>query len=453
MLKREDNELVTRVGPGTPMGNLMREYWIPALLSRELPEVDGEPMRVRLLGEDLVAFRDSNGDVGLVGERCPHRGASLFFGRNEEGGLRCIYHGWKFDKTGQCVDMPNEPAATCFNDRIKHTAYPTQTRNGVVWVYMGKREVPPPLPDLEWNMTEGNVPHMWKFVRRCNWLQVMEGAMDTAHAAFLHRHVDIRLTAAGAGTTPNAEAPDGINSLAAAARDVAPTLQVMDTDYGVLYSGIRRYDDKHMYHRIHPWLFPFYTLISNRQDATAPYIAQAWIPIDDEHTLVLEMNYRPLAPWTEAELQQLDASRNPHGYMPRTPEAWSQYRVAANKDNDYKRDYQLQKTTLFAGIISNVSQDAAVQESMGPICERWNEHLGSTDAMIIRVRRRLIAEVKALAETGKPPPAAYQPELYRIRPQGVILPNEQTDWLGATVKRRQAFYVEEGPTQAAAAET
>ena len=453
MLKKEDNEIVTRVGPGTPMGNLMREYWIPALLADELPEVDGEPMRVRLLGEDLVAFRDSSGDVGIVGERCPHRGASLFFGRNEEGGLRCIYHGWKFDKTGQCVDMPNEPAATCFKDRVKHAAYPTQHRNGVVWVYMGKREVPPPLPDLEWNLTAGNVPHMWKFVRECNWLQVMEGAMDTAHAPFLHGHVDIRETAAGAGTTPDARAPDDVNSLSATTRDMAPTLQVMDTDYGVLYSGIRRYDEENLYHRIHPYLFPFYTLISARQDAMSPYTAQAWIPIDDENTLVLEIIYRPEKPWNEPELKQLDDARNPHGFMPRTPAAWSQYRLAANQDNDYKRDYQLQKTTFFAGIVSNVVQDSAVQESMGPICARWNEHLGSTDAMIIRVRRRLIAEARALAETGAPPPAAYQPELYRIRPQGVILPKEEADWLGVTVERRKAFYVEQGTSAPVANET
>src|SRR5438105_1749767 len=152
MLSTEDNELLCRVGPGTPMGNLIRRYWIPACLSSELPNPDSDPLRVRLLGENLIAFRDSNGQVGLLGNHCPHRGASLFFGRNEEAGLRCVYHGWKFDVTGQCVDMPNEPAESNFKHKIQALAYPCQERGGVIWTYMGPRSAPPPLPDLEPNM-------------------------------------------------------------------------------------------------------------------------------------------------------------------------------------------------------------------------------------------------------------------------------------------------------------
>src|SRR6266571_2295429 len=152
MLSREDNERLTRVGPGTPMGGLLRRYWMPALLDYELPSPDCPPKRVRLLGEDLVAFRDSEGRVGMLAQACPHRGASLFFGRNEEAGLRCVYHGWKFDTTGQCLDMPSEPAESNFKTKIRATAYPTQERSGLVWIYMGPREVPPPLPELEANM-------------------------------------------------------------------------------------------------------------------------------------------------------------------------------------------------------------------------------------------------------------------------------------------------------------
>src|ERR1051325_6933903 len=148
MLTKEDNELMCRVGPGTPMGEALRHYWHPVLLSWELPTPDCNPIRVRLLGEDLIAFRDSSGRVGALGNTCPHRGASLFFGRNEEDGLRCVYHGWKFDVSGRCVDMPSEPPESSFKDKIRHTAYPCQEPNGVVWAYLGPRAVPPPLPDL-----------------------------------------------------------------------------------------------------------------------------------------------------------------------------------------------------------------------------------------------------------------------------------------------------------------
>src|SRR5919109_2070066 len=184
MLKQEDNELITRVGPGTPMGNLMREYWLPALLSSELLGPDSDPVRVLLLGEKLIAFRDSNGSVGLLANNCPHRGASLFFGRNEECGLRCVYHGWKFDAQGHCIDMPNEPAESDFKHKVKATAYPTQERGGIVWAYLGPRQTPPPLPDLEGNMVEG--AQAMAFQLDSSWLQILEGDIDTTHVGFLH---------------------------------------------------------------------------------------------------------------------------------------------------------------------------------------------------------------------------------------------------------------------------
>src|SRR4051812_48343048 len=180
MLSKEENELVCRVGPGTPMGNLMREYWLPAMLSSELPNPDSDPVRVMLLGERLIAFRDSDGKVGLLGDHCPHRGASLFFGRNEECGLRCVYHGWKFDVSGNCVDMPNEPPESNFKHKIQHTAYPCQDRGGIVWAYMGPRSTPPPLPELEPNMLEPERIVVQAIQRECNWLQGLEGEIDTS---------------------------------------------------------------------------------------------------------------------------------------------------------------------------------------------------------------------------------------------------------------------------------
>src|SRR5438105_5117480 len=183
MLSREDNELLCRIGPGTPMGTLMRQYWIPAALSSELPEPDGAPVRIRLLGENLIAFRVSSGAVGLVQNQCPHRGTSLFYGRNEDDGLRCVYHGWKFDVRGRCVDMPSEPAASDFKHKVRALAYPCVERGGLVWAYLGPRSTPP-LPELEPNMvTEGGIQ---VYQRECNWLQALEGDLDTVHAVYLH---------------------------------------------------------------------------------------------------------------------------------------------------------------------------------------------------------------------------------------------------------------------------
>src|SRR5207248_6766233 len=173
MLSKQDNDYMCKVGPGTPMGNLMRQYWIPALMSRGLPSLDCPPVRTRLLGENLIAFRTTSGTVGLVANACPHRGASLFFGRNEEDGLRCVYRGWKFDVTGQCVDMPSEPAESNFKTKIKAAAYPCVERGGAVWTYMGPREVPPPLPQFEANMLPS--ARASRSMRECNYMQSLEG--------------------------------------------------------------------------------------------------------------------------------------------------------------------------------------------------------------------------------------------------------------------------------------
>src|SRR5579864_5826858 len=186
MFSKEDNELITRTGPGTPMGNVFREYWLPAMLSRELPSPDCDPVRVMLLGERLIAFRDTNGKVGLLQNHCPHRGASLFFGRNEEGGLRCVYHGWKFAIDGTCVDMPNEPAESDFKSKVKALAYPTRERNGVIWAYLGPREHPPELPDIEANNLPEGTWMVTAIQRESNWLQGLEGDIDTSHFSFLH---------------------------------------------------------------------------------------------------------------------------------------------------------------------------------------------------------------------------------------------------------------------------
>ena len=190
MLSQEDNELLTRVGPGTVMGSLMRQYWLPIMLSSEVPEPDCKPLRVKLLGEDLIAFRDADGRVGLVEEHCAHRGASLYFARNEHGGLRCVYHGWMYDVSGRCVDMPNEPAWSNFKDKVSITAYACRERNGLVWAYMGPRKDPPPLPDLEFNLIPPEHVLLWKHLQESNWVQGLEGNIDSSHLSFLHARLD-----------------------------------------------------------------------------------------------------------------------------------------------------------------------------------------------------------------------------------------------------------------------
>src|SRR5919197_1762015 len=230
MLSQADNELLTRVGPGTPMGNLLRQYWQPVLYSDEL-EPDGNPERVRLLGEDLIAFRDSDGRPGLLGDHCPHRGASLVFARNEACGLRCVYHGWKFDVAGRCVDMPNEPPESNFKDKIQHTAYPCVERGGLIWAYMGPKELQPPLPELEWTRVPLSHRHVSKRLQESNYLQAMEGGIESSHVSFLHSWIDE--SKRGAGWTILGQLAKYLNS------DRHPHFEVLETEYGLLI-GARR---------------------------------------------------------------------------------------------------------------------------------------------------------------------------------------------------------------------
>ena len=216
MLSHVDNELLGRVRRGTPMGELLRQYWLPFLPSSELPMPDGPPKKVRLLGEDLVAFRDTQGQVGLLSANCPHRGASLFFGRNEGCGLRCVYHGWKFDVTGRCIDMPNEPAESTFKDKVDARAYPCRDVNGVVWTYMGPRSAPPPLSAFEINtLPPEQVYPPLVMLEECNWVQALEGDIDSSHIDYVH--AKLRPDSKQRGTFH---------------RDKRPRLELLPTDYG-----------------------------------------------------------------------------------------------------------------------------------------------------------------------------------------------------------------------------
>ncbi len=275
MLSREENELITRVGPDTPMGRTLRRYWMPALLASEIPEPDCPPVRVRLLGEDLVAFRDSQGRIGLLDELCPHRRASLYFGRNEDCGLRCVYHGWKFDVTGQCTDMMNEPAETDFSQKVRTPAYPTAELGGVIWAYLGPAEKMPPLPKFAWTQAPETHRHVTKVIQECNWLQGLEGGIDTSHAPILHRLMSE--TSTRGGFKPSSPF----------VRGKAPQLLVDLTDYGYQYAGIRPLDEAEMHVRTYQFILPFHQIRPSKSESGLPLDAgHCWVPMDDGTTMV-----------------------------------------------------------------------------------------------------------------------------------------------------------------------
>jgi phthalate 4,5-dioxygenase len=421
MLSKEDNDLLCRVGRGTPMGELLRHYWMPCLPSSELPAPDAPPKKVRLLGEDLVAFRDTRGKVGLVAANCPHRGASLFFGRNEDCGLRCSYHGWKFDVTGRCVDMPNEPEESTFKHKVRARAYPCREVNGVIWTYPGPHEVPPPLPAFEINtLPPEYVYPPLMMLEECNWVQALEGDIDSSHIDFVHakRRTDSKQR----GTFH---------------RDKRPRLEVLPTDYGTCYSARRRSDTERLYwHRITQFILPFFSMIA----ASDPHIvsARAWVPLDDYHNLQFVIRGRLDRPVTEEEKRQV---RDPFaawgGYVESTGEPRTRFYTKANLHNDYLVDHELQKElTLGIPFLGNL-QDRAMTETMGPIYDRTQEHLGTTDAMVIQVRRQLINAATMLRDQGTVPLNVDNPNLCRVRPASILLP-EGESWITATEKARQS---------------
>ncbi|TMQ19272.1 MAG: Rieske 2Fe-2S domain-containing protein [Candidatus Rokuibacteriota bacterium] len=437
MLSREDNELLCRVGPGTPMGALLRQYWIPTLLSSELPEPDGAPVRVRILGEDLIGFRATSGRVGLIQNHCPHRGTSLFFGRNEAEGLRCVYHGWKFDCEGFCVDMPSEPPESTFKSKVRATAYPCVERNDVVWAYLGPRPTPPPLPDLEPNMLARGQYAIQKVFRECNWFQGLEGDIDTSHLGFLHL----------GAVQPESTTPGTFDYYNVA--DRAPKYDVVDTEFGTSYGAYRPAEADTYYWRIAHFLFPFFTMIPTGI-LGVQVLVRAWVPIDDEHVMfwsigvprsregragtggasTLALGGRPVAA-AGARVGDVE-------FLPDTTDWTGRFRLTQNKDNDYLIDRAAQRTQSFTGIAGIHQQDQAVTESMGPIVDRTQEHLASSDAMVIRTRRRVITAARALRDGGVVPPGVDRPEVYRHRSGGVVLPRG-AGWLDATKDLRRAF--------------
>ena len=414
MLSTRDNDTVTRVGPGTPMGQLMRRYWQPVLLSRELPEPDCAPIQVRILGEDLVAFRDTSGRVGLLEEWCAHRRTSLWLGRNEENGLRCVFHGWKYDFSGQCVDMPNELPENDVKERVRVPAYPTLELGGVIWAYMGRKEQQPPPPNFEWTRQPETHLHVSKGLQECNWLQALEGGIDSIHTSFLHRLLSG--DRAGLG---------GLRAQATAAK-----LDVQTTPYGYTYASIRPLGaDKGNYVRTYHYVMPNHQIRAIQEytpDGSMKKFKMAghmWTPIDDENCMTWNWYYSLDVPLEEQEREEAF-----WGNGPQFIDESNGFRSYLNKRNHWGIDRNVQKYETFTGIEGVNQQDRAVQEAMGPIVDRHKERLSQTDKAIVAARELLLDAVKTVADGGNPP--AVDDSYYDIRAIEQLLPGD-VYWLDA----------------------
>jgi phthalate 4,5-dioxygenase oxygenase subunit len=407
MLRKEQNDLLTQTGPGTPMGNMYRQYWIPAMLAEELPENDCPPVRIKLLSERLLAFRDSNGTYGLIDEFCAHRGVSLWFGRNEEGGIRCPYHGWKYDVTGQCTEVPSEPEESGYCKKIKLKGYPLIKVGDVLWTYMGPPEEQPPYPEWEFALVPPEQTFTSKRLQECNWLQAMEGGIDSSHVSFLHR-----------GNLNSDPLFKGAKGNQYNLNDSKPVFEVVEHEGGLFIGARRNAEDGKFYWRITPWVMPSFTMVPPRGDH--PMHGHFWIPIDDENCWAWSFDYHPTRALTKEERQAMIDGKGIHvKYVPGT------YRPLANKDNDYLIDREAQKAGhTYSGVEGIAMQDASLQESMGPIIDRTKENLVSTDNGIIMARHRLMKAARALNDKGIKPPGV-DPKHHHVRSAAVILGPDQ----------------------------
>lgn len=420
MLRKEQSELLTQTGLGTAMGDMFRRYWIPAMLAEELPADDCPPVRIKLLSERLLAFRDSEGRYGLIDEFCAHRGVSLWFGRNEERGLRCPYHGWKYDVTGQCIEVPSEPEESGFCAKVKLKSYPLVKIGDVLWTYMGPAELEPPKPEWEFALVPPEQTFTSKRWQECNWLQAMEGGIDSSHVSFLHR-----------GNLNSDPLFKGAKANQYNLNDSQPVFEVVEQAGGLFIGVRRRAEEGKYYWRITPWVMPSFTMVPPRADH--PLHGHFWIPIDDENCWAWSFDYHPSRALTETERQAMKDGKGIHvSYVPGT------FRPAANKDNDYLIDREAQRRGVtYSGVDGIAMQDASLQESMGPIVDRTKENLVSTDNGIIMARHRLMKAARALKEKGQIPPGV-DPVHHRVRSAAVILaPDENfSEAAGDALKAR-----------------
>jgi phthalate 4,5-dioxygenase oxygenase subunit len=407
-MNKHKAETLVRTGPGTAMGKVMRRYWVPVLLSREIEEPDGPQVRVQVLGEKLLAFRDSNGQVGLIDEFCSHRGVSLYFGRNEENGIRCAYHGLKFSRHGECVDVPSAPQV---RQKMGIKAYPCMERAGIVWAYMGPGEKKPAPPEVEWCTLPASHVFVSKRLQECNYLQAMEGGIDTSHVSYVHRF-EVDEDPMHQGTKANEYIKADGNVI----------FQIEKSDFGLTLYGRRNGEADSYYWRITQWLFPWFTLIPPFGDHALG--GHVWVPIDDEHCWAWSINFHPHKPLSAQERRYMEQGKGIHcEYDPGT------FRPKANKANDYLLDRRAQRENrAYSGVFGIAMQDASLQESMGPIQDHENEKLLPTDRAIVMARRILYEAASGLVADAEPP--ALDASKQRVRAAGVLLARQTKpqDW-------------------------
>ncbi|HLG10222.1 MAG TPA: Rieske 2Fe-2S domain-containing protein [Dehalococcoidia bacterium] len=419
MLTKEDNDLITNTEPGTPMGELFRRFWLPVALSEELPARDGIPVRVKVLNEDLIAFRDTDGKVGLVDAYCPHRGAPMFFGRNEEQGLRCVYHGWKFDVNGECVDLPSAPEGETYREKINITSYPAVDAGGLIWAFMGPRDRMPPFPNFEWTKVAPENRYIKKFRLECNYMQAMEGDFDPSHARFLHStledvHVPNPLNPAQAQRNNplngNRRPEDDRFPRAVGNRRVVTrgTTKLEDSDSGVIAVTTTDLPDGKVRADLQVSLMlPIFCTAGIGGPNT--HYSNIRVPIDNKSLMFYRLRWS-FDPIPDAELQEY--MRGGYYYPELNPGTWQ---TEANVTNDYLIDREKQRDFNYTGIKTFPLQDIAMMENQwGPIADRRKEHLTSLDYQIIHVRQRLLKAARALVD-GVEPPEPWHPEAYCYR--------------------------------------
>ncbi|MDZ7839399.1 MAG: aromatic ring-hydroxylating dioxygenase subunit alpha [Gammaproteobacteria bacterium] len=394
-MRAAQNELLTRSGPGTPVGRLMRRYWQPAALSRELDR--DRPVRpVNLMGERLVLFRDEHGELGLMDRHCAHRGADLCYGRLEDGGLRCPFHGWLFDHTGQCLQQPAEPAGSAFQDRIRLTSYPLVEHNGIIFAWMGEGEAPP-LPDLDCLAAPDAYTFAFKGLIECNWLQALEVGIDPAHASFLHRFIEDEDPNQSYGKQFRDAVEGGELTGTRVLREFdRPEIQASQTGYGVRLTALRRLNDNDVHVRVTNQVFPHAIVIPMSREMT---ITQWHVPVDDTtcYWYAIFTSYGQPVDKETMFRQRLELYELPD-YTPRV-----------NKRNDYGFDPLEQRTRTYTGMGEDINvHDQWAVESQGPIHDRTREHLGRTDIGIVQYRRLLLQSLDAL-ERGDALPLYGEP--------------------------------------------
>ncbi len=406
MITAMQNDDLTRTGAGTLMGDLFRRYWLPVLHAWELPEPDCAPVRVKLLGEALIAFRDTKGRLGLIDEFCAHRGVSLWFGRNEECGLRCAYHGWKYDVTGQCVELPSEGDNGPMRARMKLKSYPCIELGDTIWTYMGPPQLKPAPPAFEWASVAPDRRFVTRRLQECNYLQALEGGIDSSHVSFLH-----------SGALKSDPLFVGSKGNVYNERDRMPQFEVVEFEGGLLIGARRNAENDRYYWRITPWILPTHTIIPPRADH--PLGAHVWVPIDDHNNWAWSINYHPARALSAAELAAMKSGQGIHNkYVPGT------FMPLANKGNDYMMDRAAQKSGKhFSGVEGIAMQDASLQESMGVIQDRSKENLCPTDRGIVMTRRMLLAAAEANRSGGRVP--ALDPAEQRVRSCAIELARDQ----------------------------